>query len=414
MNRALSKSFAGAPVYRRVLELLDRSGPGRTLAQEFYNDSELYQFDTSVVFGRSWLLVGFESQLSEPGAYIALTIGQNPLIVVRGRDGVIRGFHSTCRHRGAKLCADGSGRSSKLICPYHKWTYELDGRLIGAARMPPDFRMEDHSLSPIRVELLAGCIYVGITNDAPDFNPFRDAVKPFLAPYHLAEAKVAFESTMIEKANWKLVMENARECYHCATSHPELRFSFPITYGIGSGKDVRMHNDRFALRMNELGLPHTPVEGSWWYTERYALNPGMETISMDGKPVVKRRLIDRAESEIGAVWWATQPNTFCHALSDYAFTFAVIPLGPQETRVDSKWLVHKDAIEGVDYTIEGLTETWTKTNLQDRELAENNQRGVNGFGYKPGPYSLEEDFVARFGDWYRDVARSAAEEMRGD
>ena len=114
---------------------------------------------------------------------------------------------------------------------------------------------------------------------------------------------------------------------------------------------------------------------------------------MDGKPVVSRRLIGVEEKEIGGLWWAIQPHSFCHALSDYAFMFSVIPVGPQETRVESKWVVHKDAVEGVDYTIESLTETWTKTNLQDRELAEKNQRGVNGIGYVPGPYSLDEDFV---------------------
>lgn len=395
------------------MNLLGRTTPGHTLAQGFYNDPELYEFDASAVFGRSWLLIGFESQLPDSGTYIALTIGQNPLLIVRGRDGAIRGFHNTCRHRGARLCGDGHGRSPKLICPYHKWTYDLDGRLIGASRMPSDFRMDEHHLSPIRVELLAGCIYVAITADAPDFKPFRDAVAPLLAPYHLADAKVAFESTMIEKANWKLVMENARECYHCATSHPELKFAYPITYGVGASKDVVEHNRQFAARMTGLGLSTAPAEGDWWYAERYALNPGMESISMDGKPVVSRRLIDRTEPEIGGLWWAIEPNTFCHALSDYAFTFAVIPLGPQETRVDSKWLVHKDAVEGVDYTIDRLTETWTKTNFQDRELAENNQRGVNGLGYKPGPYSLDEDFVSRFGSWYRAAAKSAAEAMKG-
>jgi glycine betaine catabolism A len=112
---------------------------------------------------------------------------------------------------------------------------------------------------------------------------------------------------------------------------------------------------------------------------------------------VSRRLIGLEEKEIGGLWWAIQPHSFCHALSDYAFMFSAIPVGPQETRVESKWLVHKDAVEGVDYTIERLTETWTKTNLQDRELAENNQRGVN------------EDFVVRFGDWYRAMVVSAAE-----
>ena len=160
--------------------------------------------------------------------------------------------------------------------------------------------------------------------------------------------------------------------------------------------------------MERLGLSTKPVQGSWWHAERYALNAGMESISPDGKPVVSRRLTGITEEEIGGLWWATQPNSFCHALSDYAFMFSVIPLGPQETRVDSKWLVHKDAVEGVDFTIERLIETWTKTNLQDRELAETNQRGVNSLGYVPGPYSQAEDFVMRFGNWYRAAAHAQA------
>jgi glycine betaine catabolism A len=409
------RRFAGARMHdpRRILDLLCSSEPGYTLPQAFYADPDLYDFDVSAVIGRSWLMIGFEAELPEPGSHIALTIGGSPILVARGRDGVIRGFHNSCRHRGSQICADGYGRSMKLICPYHKWTYELDGRLIGAARMPAGFRAEDHALVPVRIELLAGCIYAALTHDAPDFSPFRTAVAPLLAPYHLNDAKVAFQSSLIEKANWKLVMENARECYHCAASHPELKFSYPITYGSAAlGKGNEEHERQFAARMGRLGLSTTPVEGTWWHAERYPLNPGMESISIDGRPVVSRRLIGMEEPEIGGLWWAIEPNTFCHALSDYAFTFTAIPVGPQETRVDSKWLVHKDAVEGIDFTIERLTETWTKTNLQDRELAENNQRGVNGRGYMPGPYSQDEDFVVRFGNWYRGMVRSAAEGVR--
>jgi Rieske 2Fe-2S family protein len=99
-------------------------------------------------------------------------------------------------------------------------------------------------------------------------------------------------------------------------------------------------------------------------------------------------------------------------LPDYAFMFSAIPVSPQETRVVSKWLVHKDAVEGVDFTIDSLIELWTATNLQDRELAENNQRGVNGLGYVPGPYSQDaEDLLICFGNWYRAAARSAAEAL---
>jgi Rieske 2Fe-2S family protein len=395
----------------KILELLGRSSADYTLPQSFYSDPEIYEFDLSAVFARSWLMVGFEAELAEPGSYLALSIGPNPVVVVRGRDGVIRAFHNTCRHRGAQICADGHGRQSKLVCPYHKWTYELDGRLIGAARMSSDFRVKDHGLRALEVELLAGCVYVALTDEAPDFRPFRAAVEPLLAPYRMTEAKVAFESTLLERANWKLVMENARECYHCAACHPELSRSYPAMVGRDYGESESARE--FASRMSQLGLSAAPVEGAWWHAERYALNPGMESISRDGKPVVARRLGEIEARGTGALWWAIEPNNFCHAFSDYAFMFSAIPVGPQETRVVSKWLVHKDAVEGVDYSVDELIETWTKTNLQDRDLAENNQRGVNGLGYAPGPYSQEaEDFVIRFAQWYRDVVRAAAEAGR--
>ena len=396
----------------RILDLLSRTNADYTLPQAFYTDADLYEFDVAQVLSRSWMMIGFEAELPETGSYMAVTVGRSPVIVARGRDGVVRGFHNTCRHRGSQICAEGHGRSVKLMCPYHKWTYELDGRLIGAARMSPDFKPSDHALRAIPVELLEGCIYIALSEEAPDFNPFRSAVAPLLAPYKMAGAKVAFESTLVEKANWKLAMENARECYHCAACHPELKVSYPV--GVGRDSGDTEYNRAFAARMEKMGLSTAPVEGLWWHAERYALNPGMASVSMDGRAAVARRLVDIEAADIGAFWWATEPNNFCHAFSDYAFMFSAIPSGPQETRVVSKWLVHKDAVEGVDYTIESLTEAWTKTNLQDRELAERNQRGVNGLGYVPGPYSQEaEDYVVRFAKWYRETARSAAEALTG-
>jgi Rieske 2Fe-2S family protein len=140
----------------------------------------------------------------------------------------------------------------------------------------------------------------------------------------------------------------------------------------------------------------------------------MESISMDGKPAVQRRLLDTPEKEVGGLRWATEPNSFCQLSADYCFMFCAIPTGPEETLVVSKWLVHQDAVEGVDYDVQNLIETWTKTNLQDRALAENNQRGVNGLGYRPGPYSEEaEDFVINFQNWYREMVRAVAAQATG-
>jgi glycine betaine monooxygenase A len=357
-------------------------------------------------------MVGFEAELTASGSYLAMTIGRDPILIVRGRDGIIRAFHNTCRHRGSQICVDGHARATRLVCPYHQWTYDLDGRLLGAPRMPADFMPADHGLRPIPIGLAGGCMYISLTRDAADFAPFSAAISPLLAPYRLADVKLAHQSVLVEKANWKLVMENARECYHCAVSHPELKRSFQVAIKPGFDFGDDEHNMRFADKMRQLGLPTESVAGSWWHAGRYPLNPGMESISMDGKPLVRRRLVAIESTEIGGLRWATEPNSFCHAFADYCFMFCAIPVGPQETHVISKWLVHNDAAEGVDYEVDRLIETWTKTNLQDRALAENNQRGVNGRGYAPGPYSEEaEDFVIRFSDWYRATARSAADHL---
>jgi Rieske 2Fe-2S family protein len=373
------------------------------LPQAFYTDADMFAFDMAEVFTRSWLFVALEAELPSTGSHLALTIGRNPIVLVRGRDQVIRAFHNTCRHRGSQICADGSGRSATLVCPYHSWTYALDGRLIGAARMPSGFDLREHALKSVAVGRAAGCIYLAIGPEAPDFAPFGAALETLLDPYRLTETKLAHESVLIERANWKLVMENARECYHCASAHPELGRSFPVMIRPNFTFDRDPHGElSFAERMDRLGLTHAPAEGSWWHSARYPLNAGMESISMDGKPVVARRLIDSAATGIGGVRCASEPNSFCHALPDYCFTFTALPLGPEETKVVSKWFVHRDAVEGIDYDVDRLTETWVQTNLQDRFLAENNQRGVNGYGYTPGPYSKDaEDFVIRFARWYR-------------
>jgi Rieske 2Fe-2S family protein len=122
---------------------------------------------------------------------------------------------------------------------------------------------------------------------------------------------------------------------------------------------------------------------------------------MDGKPAVAKKLGRVGDSDVGVMWWAIQPNGFNHVVGDYAFFFQALPTGPQETTVTGKWIVHKDAVEGVDYDLARLIEVWSATNDQDRSLVENNQRGVNSSGYLPGPYSqITEQLLLRFINWY--------------
>lgn len=396
----------------RVRQLLDARMPHHTLPQPFYTDAGLFDHDMAAIFHRTWLLVGFEIELAEPGSFLALTIGASPIMLVRQKDGEIRGFFNSCRHRGAQICADGAGRTPRLVCPYHQWTYGLDGGLISAQRMAPDFDKKLHGLKRIAVESVEGCLYVCLTPDAaPDFAPFRAALAPMLASHNLREAKLAASVTIVDRANWKLVMENGRECHHCNACHPELKGPFPIAVADSNGLGEDALFTRYAGQMAALGFDVGPYEGAWWHIARFPLNEGAVSFSLDGSPLVAKPMVAANGGDIGTLRWATEPNSFCHAAGDSVFMFSALPVGPTETLLHAKWLVHRDAVEGVDYDLDRLTHVWNQTNLQDRDLAENNQRGVSGAGYTPGPYSPEaEDYVDRFVTWYCDTLSAQLDE----
>lgn len=388
-----------------VATLLRSRRVGHSLPQGLYNDPATFEFDLRAVFARSWLFAGFEAEVGEPGQYVSFVVGRSPVLIIRGEDGVLRGFHNTCRHRGAELCMVGSGRKARLVCPYHQWVYSTTGELRSARHMPAEFDLGLHHLRPLHVEAVAGSLYVCLGETAPDFDRFRSDLEPMLAPHNLRDGKVAFECTLVERGNWKLVMENARECYHCVARHPELARIFPVQPGASQNGGVALADADFKARMEAQGLAVGPFDGPWWQISRFPLAEGSQTLTIDGKPAVALPLC--AGNDIGSMRWALDPHSFCHATSDSVFAFTAMPIGPNETVVTAKWLVHKDAVEGRDYTIEGLTTLWDITNRQDRDLVEANQRGINSVGYRPGPYNPEEEsLVLRFVDWYCDEAWS--------
>jgi Rieske 2Fe-2S family protein len=385
----------------RIRALLDSRRPGHALPREFYTDADIFSFDLDAIHHRSWILVGFEVELPTPGTTLAFNIGRSPVVVVRGRDMALRAFHNSCRHRGAQICPNGLMKRPRLVCPYHQWAYDLEGRLVHATRMAPDFDPAEHGLRPVALRTIAGTVYVCLSETPPDFEAFHDAFEPMLAPHQLHLGKVAFEATLVEKANWKLVMENARECYHCASNHPELSVTFPIGRKTLTDAEQQEINETFGVRMAEQGLPVGPVEGAWWQAGRFPLNAGTQSLTMDGRPCVDRTIGHVGNGDVGSLRWALEPHSFAHALGDYVFMFSATPTAPEETVVTAKWLVSAEAVEGVDYTVPRLTELWDRTNLQDRDLAENNQRGVRSAGFIPGPYSPNaESLVLRFVDWY--------------
>ncbi len=375
--------------------------PGHCLPAGLYNDAQSFAFDMQAAFGTGWLMAGFTCELPKPGSYVAQMIGNWPVVIIRDRAGAIRAFHNSCRHRGSILCHPGSGAAPKLVCPYHRWTYNLDGSLFSANRMADDFDKADHGLKPIALEIAAGAMFVCFADHPPSFAEFGEKLALYAAPHDWENAKVAYQSVLVENANWKLVMENGRECYHCATGHPELARTFPV----GMSKHFDVSEDaaaqRFLDTMADCGLATDAVEGDWWQLARFALSEGCVSITMDGSHASQKLMCALNGGAIGSMRMAIDPHCFVHATGDHSFMFSAMPVSATETHVTGKWLVHKDAVEGVDYQVETLAALWTQTNLQDKELAENNQLGVNSPGYTPGPYSPDAEMLAqRFTDWY--------------
>jgi glycine betaine catabolism A len=381
--------------------------PTTPLSREFYTSSSDYQVELEALWYRDWLFVGHDCEIARPGDYLTVQIGEYPVLVVRDRDGTVRAFHNSCRHRGSRVCSEPHGHSPRLVCPYHQWTYRLDGELIAARDMGDGFDRSQHSLRPVHCASVGGYIWVCLAEVAPDFEAFAAQVEPYLRPHRLDEAKVAFESTIVEHANWKLVWENNRECYHCPVNHPELARTFPASATVATAAmaDANAGTAEHGTLWDSLGLPHrfqlSPSGQS--RVVRMSLIGDAVSYTMDGRAAVRRPLSDSVPAEgAGALLMFNFPSLWSHVLADHAISFRVLPLGPTETQLTTKWLVHKEAREGVDYDVEQLTAVWLATNEEDRRVCQENQLGVNSPAYAPAPYSpVQEAGVMQFVSWYR-------------
>jgi Rieske 2Fe-2S family protein len=399
-----------------MLSRLRARKPGYSLDQPFYIDPDYYQQDLEQIWYRDWLFIGHDCELPKPGSYITAQVGAYPVVIVRDTKGNINAFHNSCRHRGSRVCSKEKGTAAKLVCPYHQWTYELDGKLLFARQMGDDFDKTNFSLKPVACETAGGYIFISLADEPMDFAPFKTKMEPYFLPHRLRDAKVAFESTIIEKGNWKLVWENNRECYHCAGNHPELCKTFPeaptVTGVNGAAEDPEIV--AHWQKCEDVGLPSafTIDDKGQFRSARVPLLRDAISYTMTGKKAVQKRLSDDVSMDkIGSLLLFHYPTTWNHVLSDHAITFRVLPISATETAVTTKWLVHKDAVEGVDYTLEDLTHVWTETNDQDRRIVEENAFGIKSPAYEPGPYSaMHEGGVAQFVEWYSNFM----EERLGD
>ena len=387
--------------------------PNFTLPARFYTSQDIFEEELEKIFYGKWIYVACEADLPKPGDYITLKLGTRSFFLQRGQGGEVRGFYNVCRHRGHELLSGERGNRKGISCPYHNWTYDLSGKLLKARGMDADFPKEHFGLNPINVKVIGGLIYVCLNSPAPgDIETVSNLLTPYLAPYEVAKTKIACQKDIIEACNWKLVIENNRECLHCETNHPELLVPlYSSGFGKGFDKDhIQPSEQAFQETLREkerewegLRLPYELIEfpdDLWFRTVRLPLANQCLSHTLKPEHACKKLLgnFQRPEGSGLSLW--THPNSWNHFLSDHIVTFAVFPLSVDKTLVRTKWLVAADAVEGVDYNLDDLTKVWTQTNMQDQSLAEGTYRGICSGGYLPGPIADEEYLVKQFLSWY--------------
>ena len=378
---------------------LDAYRRGWSMPQGFYTEPAIFEQEITQIWRKYWLFAGLSTTIPNAGDYFLYKIHTDSVIIIRGNKGEIYAHHNTCRHRGSLICLEASGNAPALMCPYHQWVFDKSGKLLKARLMPDDFDKSAHGLHPVQVRVVAGLIYVCLDENPPVFDKVAHDFNQFLRPFSLEKAKIAHQTTYTLHTNWKLITENFRECYHCGPAHPEY---CNAVVGANMRESAEKETAQKAAVWQAKGFATDTVnfEGdSFHFAVRYPLRNGVQSYSLDGGKVALP-MGEHQDYDAGVVGLVSYPNFWIDAVSDYVWVMQITPISPAKTRVDITWLVDAAAVEGLDYTVERLTEFWKVTAEQDWQLCENNYAGICSSSYQPGPLAPAETDVILFLEWY--------------
>ncbi|HET9389144.1 MAG TPA: aromatic ring-hydroxylating dioxygenase subunit alpha [Steroidobacteraceae bacterium] len=407
-----------------IAALLASRRPDFALPAAFFTDEAVYEAELDWIFARHWLFLASEPEIPEGGDYRTFQVGRYPIFVLRRDDGSIAAFHNSCRHRGSRILQQAAGVvGANLVCPYHRWTYDTAGRVIHCGTTGAPGPETTQGLGPVHIRQLAGLIFVCLAAEPPeDFEEFAARMRPYLEPHAVAQAKVARQIDLVEHGNWKLTIENNRECFHCG-GHPELlnslfHFLGDVTADSLSEQERSVYRRYEAARERVMsswaraGLPwqrleHLHDRPTGFRAERLVLEGHGESMTVDTRVACRRLLGSLADPRLGTLHLHVQPNAWFHFMSDHIITFSVLPLARESTLVRTTWLVNAEAQEGKDYDVENLTRVWIATNHQDAHFVEETQRGVASPAYVPGPLGSTEFLVDLFHRWYEGRMRTA-------
>lgn len=392
-------------------DLLEQHRSGFALEQGFYTSSEVFERDVEAILMQEWHFAGLATEIAEPGDYMVFELLKESVIIVRGDDGEVRTFANVCRHRGSRVCLEHKGKTSRFVCPYHAWTYGLDGKLLNARMMGSQVEREDFGLKSIPCEIFHGMIFVTFAENPSSFDQMRAELDAPLSNFGLENTKVARRVSYPVKANWKLLVENYNECYHCGPAHPEFKRTHPTHM---TADKVEPFNEAMITRAGEVGASTAFVDrvgplcpqGSVDYTySRHSLYEAYDTGSENGQAVApllgKLKGYDQGASDL----YVGMLNPLL-IYNDYAVIYRFIPIDQETSVQEIIWLVHENAEEGRDYELDRLCWLWDVTTVADKLIIEKNQEGVNSRFYEPGPLAEMEFYTQRFLDYY--VARLRA------
>ncbi len=403
--------------------MLSRSSPlvllaantrsGYTLDQRFYCDDAVFAEDMAQIITRKWIVAGHIDRIRKKGDYFLFKIGKESIIVIRSDDATVGAFYNVCRHRGSVICTEPKGRVARLTCPYHAWSYGLDGALLSARLMPADFSKQDNGLHRCHVRVFHGFIFINMSDEEPvDFDATFADLAPFLDFHGFTDAKIAHAESYPTDANWKLVVENFVECYHCAPSHPEFSSMHSaqalVAFGAGPSSGPADAVDEYlpALKAWEaraaaLGRPigtidDGPESSHLRLLLQRTIREGYDSETQDGRPA-SSLMGKRVAFDQGRMYLSFSPFTQLVATNDFAVLFLFTPRSTRHTDVDLYWLVDGKAS---DVDVKKMIWGWDQTTKQDKVITENNQAGILSTRYQPGRYSDQERRVVTFQHWY--------------
>jgi Rieske 2Fe-2S family protein len=350
--------------------------PGaRTLPAGYYVSQEQFAREMQGLFSTMWICAGRTEQVERPGQFFLREILGESIVITRNAAGRVNAFYNVCRHRGTRLCTAHEGTFAGAIqCPYHAWTYDLDGRLIGAPHMDevPHFQKSEYPLHRVHADVWDGHIFINLS-EAP--RPLAEQLGPLPAkfrPWRMADLRLGHRVVYDVRANWKLVIQNYNECLHCPNLHPALN-----------------------KLSHYLSGENEPLQGSFM-GGRMDLRPGVDTLSMDGTcPRAFLPGLD-AEDVRRVYYYAIFPNMLLSLHPDYMLVHTLWPVAPDRTINICEWHFHPEELARPGFSAADAVDFWDLTNRQDWHVCELSQAGIASRAYTPGPYSNREDLLYAF------------------